>query len=361
MNIVAGINGFGRFGLHLLKYWLDRSQESGFSIAYINDDQLPIQTAYDIITTDRHVVFSKYKVRIYADNLVFFEPNGAKHSIRYSNCDKQEIPWLGVPDVVCECSGKNTSRTDCECYLFNLTKLVVISATSWDADKILVYGFNHAKFDYSLHRVISYGSCTVNAYVPLANFIHNVYEVIDSDFNVIHNVQNYRLKDANSLNRKFCTAEKVAPQLLDFLSSENFCVNYTVVPYTGVSMLDIRFRVKEKLDRTMLIGALEDAVYQGGLKHLYSMDEVDIGPKVYNCTTYSAVLIKENIRILQDNIYLHGYFDNENSVNRFYDLLHYISSCEPFALAANKMRVPVSLAESSTEPLGLEVNVLDGR
>ncbi len=32
---IAGINGFGRFGLHLLKYWLDKADSSNFEIAYI--------------------------------------------------------------------------------------------------------------------------------------------------------------------------------------------------------------------------------------------------------------------------------------------------------------------------------------
>ena len=356
MKTIAGINGFGRLGLHLLKYWLDRNHESAFIIGYINDDRLSIQAAYDIITTDNQVVFNKYKVRISADHLVFLEPNGAKHSIRYSNTDKQDIPWLGEPNIICECSGKNTSCKDCECYLFNQTKLVIISATSWDADKILVYGFNHSQFDNSTQRVISYGSCTVNAYVPLANFIHKTYEVIDCDFNVVHNVQHYRLKDAYSLNRKFCTAEKVAPQLLDFLSSKNFCVNYTVVPYAGVSMLDFRFRVKAKLDRSMLIEALENAFYRGDLKHLYSIDETDIGPEVYNCTTYSAVLIKENLKVLKDNVYLHGYFDNENSANRFYDLVHYICGNKPFASIEDKICMPAVLDKGGQEHRGVQVS-----
>ena len=49
MKINTGINGFGRFGLHLLKYWLDRANESDFEINYINDDFLTIDQAIDII------------------------------------------------------------------------------------------------------------------------------------------------------------------------------------------------------------------------------------------------------------------------------------------------------------------------
>ena len=45
MKKKAGINGFGRFGLHLIKYWLDRHEESDFTINYINDDTLTIDLA----------------------------------------------------------------------------------------------------------------------------------------------------------------------------------------------------------------------------------------------------------------------------------------------------------------------------
>ena len=49
MRKKAGINGFGRFGLHITKYWLDRSDESTFSIGYINDDTLTIEQSIEIL------------------------------------------------------------------------------------------------------------------------------------------------------------------------------------------------------------------------------------------------------------------------------------------------------------------------
>ena len=58
MNI--GINGFGRFGLHLLKYWLDRASDTSFNIKYINDDYLSIDEAYKIILQDSAVIFGRY-------------------------------------------------------------------------------------------------------------------------------------------------------------------------------------------------------------------------------------------------------------------------------------------------------------
>ena len=37
MKKIVGINGFGRVGLHLLKYWLDRNDESNFDIKYMSE------------------------------------------------------------------------------------------------------------------------------------------------------------------------------------------------------------------------------------------------------------------------------------------------------------------------------------
>lgn len=332
-KIVAGINGFGRFGLHLLKYWLDRNKEANFIIQYINDDTLSLQDAYQIITNDKYVQFNKYKIQAKDDTLIILEPNGARHVINYTNKNQFEIPWLGKPDMVLECSGKNFVAKDCKFYIADNVKLVVISATSWDADKTLVYGFNHKDFD-GTEEVISYGSCTVNAYVPFAAFLHKKYTILESDVNVIHNIQEYRLKGNQTLNRKFCTLERSGPKLLGFIGPQNFIVNYTVIPHTGVSMIDFRFRVREKITKELLIADLGEAFVHGALKHLYDFDETDIGPDVYNCTTYSNVFIKDQVKVLGENIYLQGYLDTENSANRYYDLINYICEQEAFVRQA---------------------------
>jgi len=325
MALEAGINGFGRFGLHLLKYWLDRNDESKFKVLYINDDYLNINQAYELIINDKYVKFNKYKIQVSDDYLMILEPNGTKHDILFTNCKQKLIPWIGKPDIFFECSGKCTEAKNCSVYSKNNTKAVLISATSWDAEQTLVYGYNHNEYNPDL-KLISYGSCTVNAYIPFAHWIDQKYGIIDSDVNVIHNIQGYRLKDNNTLNRKFCTLEESAKLLMKSINDDNFLVNYTVIPYTGVSMIDFRFRVNESIDLHTFIQDLDEVINHGELKNLYGVDDKDIGPEVYNCTDYSTVFIKEAIKSLNDNFYLQGYFDNENSVNRFYDLANFIAS-----------------------------------
>ena len=326
MKKSTGINGFGRFGLHLLKYWLDRSTDAHFRIDFINDDYLTINDVYKIIKQDKAVVFNKYKVKKIGSTLRFISADGMVHEIEYTNFSKDSISWIGRPDYFLECSGKNTIKDDCMDFITDNTKMVAISATSWDCDKVLVYGFNHQDYKAKEDKVISYGSCTVNAFVPLCQFMQKKYGILDSDVNVIHNIQEYCLADHNTLNRKFCTLEKSGPELLPFLGDHNFLVNYTVVPYTGVSMIDFRFHLDNCPSRATLINDLAQSINEGELKSLYTMDEVDIGPEIYNCTTFSSVFIKENIKVINNSVYLPAYFDNENSVNRYYDLMNYI--CE---------------------------------
>ena len=60
-KLVTGINGFGRFGLHLLKYWLEREKNSNFTIKYINDENLNIDQILSIISNDKYCKFYKLK------------------------------------------------------------------------------------------------------------------------------------------------------------------------------------------------------------------------------------------------------------------------------------------------------------
>jgi glyceraldehyde 3-phosphate dehydrogenase len=324
-KITAGINGFGRFGLHLIKYWLDRADSANFEILYINDDFLKLKKSFDILITDKYVNFEKYKVLISQNKLIFEKPDGFRKEIEYTNSPKDAIPWTGNTDLFLECSGKNPSINDCQPYITGKTKLVIISQTSWDAQKTLVYGFNHTEFNKNL-KIVSYGSCTVNSYVALANYIHKKYTILDSDINYIHNLPQYQLENFNTLNRKSCSLEKSGPLLLNFINEKNFTINYTIIPYSGNSTLDFRFRLQKKVDLEKFLQDLKHQFVEGELKDLYQLEEVDTGPEAHVGTPFSAVFIKDKARIVGDNVYLFGYFDNENSANRYYDLTNYIST-----------------------------------
>ena len=76
MKKKIGLNGFGRFGLHLLKYWLDRMCESNFEISYINDDSLNINQLIHLIKKDKYINFSRYKLKNQNNKIIFIDPEG---------------------------------------------------------------------------------------------------------------------------------------------------------------------------------------------------------------------------------------------------------------------------------------------
>lgn len=325
-KIKTGINGFGRFALHLLKYWLERKEKANFDILYINDENLNKYKLLHILKNDKFCKFDNYKFFLDKNDLIIKISKKIIYKIKISTEKLNSVRWLDKVDYLLECSGKNTKKKNFTKILKkNKSLKVLLSATSWSCDQTIIYGFNHTKINEK-SRYISYGSCTVNAYVPLANFLNKNFKVVDSDVNVIHNIQNYKLKEFNTLKRKFCTLEKSGPNLLNFLNNDNFKVNYTVVPYDGVSIFDFRFKFIKKIENIKFKKILKNEIKSGSLKKLYSISKFDKGPEKYKFTTSSAVIIESSIEVKKNMLYFSSYFDNENSVNRYFDLINYISS-----------------------------------
>ncbi len=322
MKLTAGINGFGRFGLHLLRHWLDRREKASFALTAINDSALSLEDALSILRDDPYVRFDDCQLDDDGSHLILVSADHEAIRLRYSTGAAETAPWLGATDLFFEASGLHVAAEDCRGFLRGITLQVLISATAETADQTLIYGFNHEDWTPRC-RIVSYGSCTVNAYVPLAAWIHDRYDVLDSDVNVIHNSPEYRM--CHTLQRSTCTLERSGPSLLEFLMPENFAVNYTIVPYSGVSIIDFRFRTRRSVSRDVFLSDLRAALEAGPLESLYAIAETDTGPEPHVCTPYNAVLIANRIRARGDNLYLQAYLDTENSANRFFDVADYVS------------------------------------
>ena len=324
IKISTGINGFGRFGMHLLSYWIQKFNSANFSIDYINDESLSLEKVEKIITCDPYLSNLKSSI-IFTDNLMSISlTNGRQHHVIYSQCPQNKISWVGKPTIFFECTGKNTNANKARVFLQGKTTCVIISASSIHADKTLIYGFNHQTYTQN-DTVISYGSCTVNAYVPLANFLHLRFGIIDNDVNIIHNVPVHKFEQSNTLERRDCTLQWSASKLLPFITKENFKVTYTLIPYHGISLIDFRFHLKNPPSLDTIKDKLTHAMKEKELKNLYKFEENDTGPEPHKFTPYSAVIIKNSLEYFGQNLYFQAYFDNENSATRYFDLVSFLS------------------------------------
>lgn len=322
-KISAGINGFGRFGLHLLRYWILHKNSSNFNLVYINDSYLTFIEIQTIINNDAYFDI-KNCLKFEDSSIIVTFDDRSSRTIIYTNKPDNLIPWLGDVVLFFECSGRNTSKADCNKFLINSTKHVLISSTTENPDHITVFGFNHTLHNAN-HKVISYGSCTVNAFVPLAVAIHNKFHIIDCDVHIIHNVPDYKLKNFNSLKRKNCTLENIGPVLLPFLK-DNFKVTYTLVPFSGVSIIDYRFKLADNTDKHWTTKDIEKLLCNGALSKLYKMVDYDRGPEIHKFSPFSADIIRSSIKIHNNNLYFQAYFDNENSVTRYFDVANHIAA-----------------------------------
>lgn len=318
MRVQAIQNGFGRFGLHMLAYYLDRAENSNFTLTHINDEKLPISKMIEIMKSDRYVrLFENYEIQIEDSTLTFIKGQ-SRVSIEFHNLPLNDFIEFG-DGIFLECSGRYT-----EVQRFpaspNIEK-VFISATSVSSDITAIVGFNEGAITKE-HKFISYGSCTVNAFLPLASRIHSQFVVLEADVNVIHNIAEYQLASTPEIfERRSCTLSVMGPKLLDFINESNFNVNYTVVPVTGVSRIDFRFALKREFELGTVIEAI-DGIRGGTGNNLYKFLEFDLGPSETLLSSYSAEFILEHSRRAGNNLYLSAYFDTENSVNRYYDLIN---------------------------------------
>ena len=318
MRVHAIQNGFGRFGLHMLAYYLDRAEISNFTLTRINDEKLSISEMIEIVKSDRYVrLFDNYEIQTKDSTLTFIKGTNSV-CIEFHNLPLNEFIEFG-DGIFLECSGRYT-----EVQRFpaspNIEK-VFISATSVSADITAIVGFNEGDITKD-HKFISYGSCTVNAFLPLASRIHSQFGVLEADVNVIHNLAEYQLASTPEIfERRSCTLSIMGPRLLDFMDESNFNVNYTVVPVTGVSRIDFRFALKKEFELATVIEAIE-GIRGGSGNDLYKILEFDPGPSETLLSNYSAEFILEHSRRAGNNLYLSAYFDTENSVNRYYDLIN---------------------------------------
>ncbi|TCS37985.1 glyceraldehyde 3-phosphate dehydrogenase [Paucimonas lemoignei] len=321
--ISAGLNGLGRFGLHLLRRWLDKP-ESPVRIVAINDAYRSLDAAVTLLRTDAKVSFADCDVSAEGETMVIARRGQPAVRLAYTHGPAAQAGWRGQTEWWLECSGQHTAAHECREFLTGRTRRVIVSATCVDADQTLVYGYNHDSLDPAA-QVISYGSCTVNAFVPLAHWLHRLHGVAEAEVGVIHNVPQHKLAAHPQPERRACTLQYMGPRLLPFLEPERFHVDYVLIPYTGVSLIDFRFRLASPAKEASLLDALEAACRAGELQGLYRLADEDSDPASWAMSPESAILLRPRIRLSGDRLFLPAYFDNENSATRYLDLLEYLA------------------------------------
>lgn len=182
------INGYGRIGRCFLRALYESPLGRRFRVAAINEPS-PLESIVHLSRFDStHGVFPGSVER--GDRCLRID--GQSIPVSHARTP-EEIDWkaLGV-DLLIECSGHYKGRADFERFLAAGCPRLLLSQpghSAHDVDLTVVYGFNHHGLD-AAQRIVSNGSCTTNAVVPILDLLQRSFGVSHAFLTTLHSVMN---------------------------------------------------------------------------------------------------------------------------------------------------------------------------
>jgi glyceraldehyde 3-phosphate dehydrogenase/D-erythrose 4-phosphate dehydrogenase len=188
MTLRIAINGFGRIGRCLLRALHESPLHERIHVVAINEpadlDSIAYLTRFD----SNHGRFPG-KVETKNDRLVV---DGRPIAVTHARAP-EGVDWAGLGvDVVMECSGQYSTRTEFERFLAAGASRVMVShpaGSASDVDATIVYGINQQVLTGN-ERIVSCGSCTTNAIVPVLAMLNRTFDIEQASMTTLHSVMN---------------------------------------------------------------------------------------------------------------------------------------------------------------------------
>lgn len=332
------INGFGRIGRTFLRTILeDPASIEALEVAAINIGPAPRDAVAYAFKYDS--VMGTFPARVMMRENELYIGNYVIPVL--SELDPQKIEWARFDvEWVVEASGCFTCREEASKHLEAGVHAVLITAPATDEDITIVPGVNDNQFDSAKHKIVSLGSCTTNAIVPMLHVLHRAFTVENGFMTTIHAyTASQKLLDGMSkkLRRGRAAAlnivptttgatkvlGKVLPDLADRIGG--IAVR---VPVAKVSLVDLTVTTEEKLTVDRIHEVYKEAIADdlGGIIDLTMEPLVSSD---FGGNNHSVVIDGLSTAVVRDNTAkLLGWYDNEwGYCQRLKDfLMHIIGS-----------------------------------
>ena len=185
MAVKVGINGFGRIG-RLVYRAIEERSGGRLEVVAVND-LTDAETNAHLLKYDSNYGVYPHKVEAHTDAI---SVDGKQIKV-IAEKDPAQLPWkdLGV-DIVIESTGLFTDAEKAAAHVKAGAKKVLISAPGKKEDITIILGVNDRDYDPSKHTIISNGSCTTNAIVPVVKVLHDKFTVTRGLMTTIHSYTN---------------------------------------------------------------------------------------------------------------------------------------------------------------------------
>lgn len=313
MAIKIAINGFGRIGRCAARIVLN---DPNYELCIINDTAERKMTRYLLKYDTVHGEFNQ-DVNIINDD--YIEVAGKKIRV-YSTRDIAELDLSGI-DVVLECTGKFLTTQNCEEYLKQGAKKVIMSAPAKDDTPTFVLGVNCNT--YKGENIISNASCTTNCLGPVTRVLEDTFGIQKGLMTTIHaytNGQSLVDVKCRDLRRSRAAAANMIPTTTGAAKAMKLVMpslngklhgQSVRVPVPNVSMVDLTAVLGKATSKE----ELNEAFVNASKTSLKGIMLVDFDERVSSdfCTCeYSSIVAADLTQVIcGDMIKVMAWYDNE--------------------------------------------------
>tara|TARA_B110000003_G_scaffold30885_1_gene28843 strand:+ start:315 stop:1319 length:1005 start_codon:yes stop_codon:yes gene_type:complete len=331
MTIKIGINGMGRIGRMVIRAIIE-SQNKNIKIQHINN-RSNSEVSCTLIKYDS--IHGKFNAELdFDENHLIIN----KDKITFSQESKIEnINWKKFDvDYVFECTGKYNSKEDLMAHINNGAKKVIVSAPCKNADKTIVFGVNENVLTKN-DQIISAASCTTNCLAPVANVLHENFEIEKGFMTTIHAfTSDQRILDnshkdprrARSASQSIVPtstgASKAIGEIIPDLMGKLEGVAMRV-PTPNVSLIELVFCSKKEITKEKI----NDAFTTASKKQLKKVLEITTEKLVsidFNHNPASAIIDSSLTNVVSKNMgKISAWYDNEwGFSNRMCDIAEHL-------------------------------------
>jgi len=298
--INVAINGFGRIGRNFLRVVLeDKEVAKKFHVVAINVGSAPLEAVALMFKYDTIMGTYKGDVRVEKGELRIDD-----HRINLIyELDPKKIDWrrYGI-DWVVEATGKFTHRQGATKHLEAGAKHVLITAPAKDEDITIIPGINDFEYNPELNKIVSLGSCTTNAIVPMLKVLYDAFTVKRGFMTTIHAYTNSQVLldvERKDLRRARAAALNIIPTttgatkvLGKVLPELNGLIGGTAVrvPVGIVSLVDLSFVAEVDLTKEKINDAFAIASRQLPLEGIVKITQEPLVSSDYKGCDYSVVV-----------------------------------------------------------------------
>lgn len=315
------VNGMGRIGKNFLRALIaDKKALEKITVVAINIGPSPKEYVAHQFKYDTLLGTYRGDVSLNGD-ILHIDKNEIKI---FAESKADQLPWKALNiDWVVDCSGNYTHREQAQQHLTSGAKAVLISAPAHGDDVTIIPGVNDSAFDAGKHTIVSLGSCTTNALLPMLKVLHDAFEIKQAFMTTVHAYTNSQvLLDANGKDPRRAraaainciptttgaveTVNKVMPEL------GNTIVGVSLrVPLDKVSLIDLVVYLKQKVTAEMVNKNFQKAAQFGALKVILTCTKEPLVSSDFKGND-SSVIIDELLTSAQGNMAkVFGWYDNE--------------------------------------------------